>query len=313
MQPILDLPPTLLPHDAVALAPVAHRVIAEWPEGTFLENLVVLPDGDVVISVLSEARLDRVSTNGAVRVLHRFNAPPTGIALVDGFLFVAVGEPGCAAPTLWRLDPQSGDAKPWMELNTIQFANGVTPFAPGQLLIADSWQGRLVRVDLAAGRCATWYEDERLTRASGIEFLPGANGVKRFGHEVTVSSNGRALLLRIQVAEDGSALGPAAVIAERLRVDDLAYDSAGRLYLCTHIGHTVDRLDRHGTRVSLAGPEQGAAGSTACAFDRDGGLLVTTTGGILAPPNRQLEPAKLLRLETGSLGHDLDKAWEPPT
>lgn len=309
MQAILTLPPNLPAHDPAPNHPVSSRIVAEWPAGTFVENLAVLPDQSIAVSVLSEARLDRVSPQGEVKTWRQFTAPPTGLAMSNGHLFVAVGEPGGAPPVLWRFDPSSGEGSPWMTLDGVQFANGLTPFAPGQLLAAESWLGRLVRIDLASRTLSVWLEDERLTRAPGIDFLPGANGVKRFGNEVSVSSNSRALLLRAGVAEDHSA-GPLHQIATRLRVDDFAYDTAGRLYLCTHIGHSLDRLDPDGTRVTLAGVAEGMAGSTACAFHPDGGLYVTTTGGILAPPNAQLEPARLVRLDVEARGHQLDHAWE---
>lgn len=309
MDAILELPPDLPPHDPAPLQPVPARTVAEWPRGTFLENLIVLPGGDTIVSVLSDARLDRVTAAGASSVFRQFDAPTTGLALVDGAVFVAVGEPGAGPPTLWRLDPATGAGDPWLTLDDVQFANGVTPFAPGALLIAESWQGRLVHVDLGARKASTWLRDERLTRAPAAPFLPGANGVKRFGNEVTVSSNGRALLMRVKVAADGEA-GAVEIVAARLRADDFAYDAAGRLYLATHIGHSLDRLDRDGSRAALAGPSEGLAGSTACAFDREGGLLVTTTGGIITPPGGVLEPARLVRLDTGAAGHPLDRAWE---
>ena len=308
MDAIQQLPPELPAHASAPLAPVPHSTIAEWPEGTFLENLAVLPDGSVAISVLSEARIDRVTLQGAVATLRQFDAPPTGLAVVGGALFAAVGEPGAGPPTLWRLDPVTGDGEAWLELEGLEFANGLTPFAAGTLLTAESWQGRLVRIDLSARRASTWIEDERLTRAPMIDMLPGANGVKRWRDEVTVSSTGRALLLRAVVEPDGSA-GRLEVVSEHLRVDDLAYDAEGRVYLSTHIGHSLDRLDRHGDRVMLAGPEQGLAGSTACAFHPDGGLYVTTTGGIILPPNGRLESARLVRLDPGAPGHPLESAW----
>ena len=309
MEAILQLPPGLPQHDAAPLEAVPARVLTEWPRGTFIENLAVLPGGDVIVSVMSEARLDRVTTAGAVSAFHQFDRPPTGLALAGRHLFVAVGEPGKGAPDLWRIDPATGAAERWLTLGGVSFANGVTPFAPGILLIAESWQGRLVRVDLDTRIAVTWFEDERLTRAPAIDGLPGANGVKRFGGEVTISSNGRALLMRVAVRPDGSA-GDAAIIAERLRADDFAYDLAGRLYLATHVGHSLDRLDRNGRRVSLGGPDQGLAGSTACAFHADGGLYVTTTGGIITPPGGALQPARLVRLDVNVAGHRLDSAWD---
>jgi len=181
------------------------------------------------------------------------------------------------------------------------------------LLIADSWIGALMRVDLAAREISVWFKHEQLTRAPGLYMLPGANGVKRFGDRIFVSSTGRALLLSVAVNENGSA-GQLELLSERLRADDMAFDVLGNAYLSTHIGHSLDRFARDGTRVSLAGPDQGMAGSTACAFGRakddSQSLYVTTTGGIILPAGGVLQPAKLIRLEIGVTGHSLSNAWE---
>jgi len=308
MDAILNLPPALPPHDYAPLEPVPHRVIAEWPIGTFLENLAVLDDGSVAVSVLSEARVDRVTLEGVISTLIQFDAPPTGLALLGGALYVAVGEPGVGAPTLWRLDPATGTGAPVMELTGMLFANGVTPFDAERLLIADSWHGSLYLVDPARQTIETWLQHERLTRAPGMDFLPGANGVKRYQDQVAVTSNGRALLLCARIESDGSA-GPLIELAERLRADDIAFDADGCLYLTTHIGHSLDWRAPDGTRIALAGPEQGMAGSTACAFGRHGAergaLYVTTTGGIVGPVDGILQPAKLVRLEVGAEGYPL--------
>jgi len=308
MDAILHLPPDLPPHDHAPLEPVPHHVIAEWPVGTFLENLVVLDDGSIAVSVLSEARLDRVTLDGTVTTLIQFEAPPTGIALLRGTLYAAVGEPGGGEPTLWRIDPATGAGAPVMELTGMVFANGVTPFDAGRLLIADSWHGSLHLVDPAKRTIDVWLQDELLTRAPGMDFLPGANGVKRYLDHVAVSSNGRALLLSVAVDASGNA-GPLTLLAERVRADDIAFDVAGDLYLTTHIGHSLDRRASDGTRIALAGPDQGMAGSTACAFGRRGAersaLYVTTTGGIVGPVDGILQPARLVRLDIGAEGYPL--------
>ena len=312
MDAILALPPNLPPHDTAPMRPVPHQILAEWPEGTFLENLAVLDDGDIAVAVMTEARIDRVSISGtqqSVRsTLIQLSEPPTGLSVIGGMLYAAVGEPGGGGAHLWRIDPQTGEGESWMPLEGVMFANGLTPFDPGRLLLAESHLGQLCLIDLYTKRTTVWIEHEKLTRAEGIPFLPGANGVKRFGNEVTVSSNGRALLLRAAVRPDGSA-GPLDVIAERLRVDDLAFDVNGAAYLCTHIGHSLDRFSPSGERVSLGGAAQGLAGSTACAFGRQGAerqaLYVTTTGGIVTPPGGVLQPAKLVRLDVGVDGYKL--------
>jgi sugar lactone lactonase YvrE len=305
MDPIPSLPAALPPHDPAPLAVVAHHVVATWPEGTFVENLAVLDGGDIAVSILSEARIDRVTPDGVVTPLIGFSAPPTGLAVTDGALFAAVGEPGQPPITLWRIDPDSGAGEAWMTVGGAVFLNGLTPFAPGRLLATDSAQGRLYLIDLASRTSTVWLEDERLTPAPGVEMLPGANGVKRFGETVMVSSTGRALLLRAAIGPDGAAR-TLETVAKRLRVDDLAFDAAGSVYLTTHIGHSLDRLSPDGTRVTLAGPNQGMAGSTACAFGRTAAdrtaLYVTTTGGIVTPPGGVLQSAKLVRLDVGAAG-----------
>ena len=84
MDPILSLPPTLPPHHAAELRPVPHRIVAEWPTGTFLENLAVLDDGALAVSILSDARIDRVTLAGERSTLRQFVAPVTGLATAGG-------------------------------------------------------------------------------------------------------------------------------------------------------------------------------------------------------------------------------------
>ena len=66
------------------------------------------------------------------------------------------------------------------------------------------------------------------------------------------------------------------------------------------------RLAADGGRSTVAGPAEGAVGSTACAFGRAQGdetaLYVTTNGGLYAPYGGEVQDAKLLRLEVGEPG-----------
>ena len=79
----------------------------------------------------------------------------------------------------------------------------------------------------------------------------------------------------------------------------------------THPEHTLVRLDPSGARTTLAGPEQGMVGSTACAFGRAPGdemaLYVTTDGGFLIPHESGIQDAKLVRMEVGESGLPLLK------
>lgn len=305
MDAVLNLPPTIPPHDAALEAFVPHRIVTTWPEGTFVENIAVLHDGSIAVSVLSEARLDLVSPDGQRQLLAQFAEPPTGLVVIADTLYCAVGEIGRGTSQIWSVSLPDGVAHPVLTVDGALFLNGLTRLAGHTLLAADSHLGAIFTIDLDRSTSAIWFKDDRLTPSPDADFLPGANGIKRFGDHVYVSSNSRALLFRLPVGATGSA-GALETIAERLRVDDFAFDVAGNLYLTTHIGNTLDRLTPFGERVSLAGVDQGMAGSTACAFgaaeaDR-GSLYVTTTGGIFGPPSGILQPAKLVRLEVGVEG-----------
>jgi hypothetical protein len=308
MDPILNLPPDLPPHDAAPLRSVPARIVVEWPVGTFVENICPLADGSFAISVLSEARIDRVWPDGRRETLIQLAAPVTGIVRVGYDLFAAVGVPDQAPWSVWRIDLETSSGEPWVEVPDAAFLNGLAILTPTKLLACEAAQGRIVRIDLEARTSTTWFADALLTKAPAAPFLPGANGLKLFGGHAYVTSNGRALVLRIAIDGDGNA-GPIETVASRLRADDLAFDVKGNAYLCTHIGHSLDRLNPMGERVTLAGVAQGMAGSTACAFGIVAGeteaLYVTTTGGIIGPPGGVLQPARLVRLEVGVRGAPL--------
>jgi sugar lactone lactonase YvrE len=112
-------------------------------------------------------------------------------------------------------------------------------------------------------------------------------------------------MMRASIGADG-APGALEVVAENLRGDDFAFATSGALYVATHPAHTVLRLAPDGSRTTIAGPAEGAVGSTACAFGRAAGdekaLYVTTSGGLWTPYRGQVQEAKLVRLEVGEAG-----------
>ena len=112
-------------------------------------------------------------------------------------------------------------------------------------------------------------------------------------------------MVRVPIQPDGSA-GSIEIAATRLSADDFAIGMSRSLSLTTHPEHTLVRLEPTGARTTLAGPEQGMVGSTACAFGRapgdDKALYVTTDGGFLIPHESGIQDAKLVRLEVGESG-----------
>jgi sugar lactone lactonase YvrE len=181
--------------------------------------------------------------------------------------------------------------------------------AEGAVFVTVYSHKRVDRYDPATrqpGRWDVWLQGDRLR--SIVPKFPGSNGIKIRQGWAWISVSGRRLLVHVPIQPDGSA-GAIEIAATRLTADDFAFGLSGSVYVTTHPEHTLVRLDPSGARKTLAGPEQGMVGSTACAFGRAPGdekaLYVTTDGGFLIPHESGIQNAKLVRMEVGESGWPL--------
>lgn len=294
-------------HDGGIWLPANVRVVASWPVGSFAENLAVSSDGAVFVSLYSGSRLDRYEVRtGRTRPFASLTAPAMGVAITpDDTLWVTGGAFPDGPGHVWRVG-KDGTTEHWADLPDARFINGCTLHPDGVTLLAcESLSGRILAIDLRApSQWTVWLSDDILRPS--VPHVPGANGIKIKDGCAWVTVSARQVLVRIHINRDGTA-GLIETVAERLRGDDFAIGASGALYIATHTAQTVMRLDMAGGRATLAGPEQGAAGATACAFGRAPGdanaLYVTTTGGLLAPHGGAVQEAKLLRMRID------DTAW----
>jgi sugar lactone lactonase YvrE len=288
-------------HDEAPLDPCRATIIATWPEGSFLENIALLADGDFVISVHNKAELHRVDLTGATSLFAAMPAPPAGLVAADDGVFCVAGEPGVGPHRLFKV-AANGTVTEILTIPDTLFLNGFTPGRAGLAYTVDSILGVVIEIDLAAAMSRIVLSDERLTKCSDAPMLPGANGIKFGDDGLYITNTDRALVLRARFAD--GVLGPLGGVAEHLRGDDFALDRAGNLYITNHIHNTLIRLGANGARTAIAGPDQFMAGSTACSFhpDHPGSLFVTTTGGMIMPLDGVVQPAKLVRLEVGATG-----------
>ena len=296
-------------HDGGAWLPVSGRVVASWPVGHFAENLAVDPSGRVFVSLHSHNRVECYDPAfGAVSMFASLPGPVAGLAFdTNGTLWATGGTVGQAPGFVWRIG-LDGAWEEWAQVPDAVFMNGCTPHPDGRtLLVCESMTGRVLAVDQRErSRWSAWMTDSRLR--PGGEQTPGANGIKVWDGWAWVSVTDRNLLLRAPLRDDGSA-GPLETAADNLRADDFAFATDGSLLIATHPAQSVLRLDGNGGRTTVAGPDQGAVGSTACAFGRalgdEGVLYVTTNGGLWSPYQGKVQDAKLLRLEVGGAGQPL--------
>ncbi|KAF4496874.1 hypothetical protein FAGAP_6956 [Fusarium agapanthi] len=87
--------------------------------------------------------------------------------------------------------------------------------------------------------------------------------------------------------------------------DDFAVAHDGALYVCTNISNTVVRIPASGGEAVVVAGEAKAfdvAGSTACVFAEDEGVLyVSTSGANAVPVDGKTEPAKIVEVELSYL------------
>ena len=288
-------------------AMVPFEVIATWPVGTFLENIAVRDDGSILVTAYSENRVYQVGIDGTMRIVATLAQPVTGIVVRGRDTFVCSGSAGKPPWTVFHLD-QAENVNAVVTIPDALLLNGFTPFRGTSALVADSYLGAVFEVDLVKKSFRKWLQHELLGKSTDRKAVPGANGIKCFGDAVFVSNTDSGRIIRIPVNSDGNAENP--VIVERDLVgDDFAFDREGTLYIATHSGNSVVKVARAGERTMIAGPLQGMAGSTACAFGRTTGdatsIYVTTTGGVVSPYEGKVQPAKLVKLKVEEEGQPL--------
>src|SRR5207302_6260691 len=255
-----------LDHDGGTFAPIEATTVATWKAPAFLENLAIDAAGAVFVTVYSHKRVDRYDPGtGATTTLAEVPAPPMGVAFdADGVLWVTGGTLYERPGFIWRVE-RSGAVRQWCELSDATFMNGCTMHPDGRTLLAcESTSGHILAIDLGQpGRWDVWLQGDRLRPV--VPKWPGSNGIKIRQAWAWISVSGRRLMVRVPIQPDGSA-GNIDIAATRLEADDFAFGMSGSVYITTHPEHTLVRLDPSGARTTLAGPEQGMVGSTACAF-----------------------------------------------
>jgi sugar lactone lactonase YvrE len=295
-------------HDGGKFTPILATV-ATWRAPAFLENLAIDPEGAVFVSVYSHHRVDRYDpATGATTTLAEVPAPPMGLAFdASDALWVTAGTLREGPGYIYRVG-RDGAVRQWCELPDALFINGCTMHPNGgTLLVCESASGRILAIDLEKpGRWRVWLQGDRLKPI--VPGYPGSNGIKIRDGWAWISVSGRSLMVRVPIQSDGSA-GRVEIAATRLSADDFAFGASGSVYIATHPEHTLVRLEPSGVRSTLAGPDQGMVGSTACAFGRAPGdenaIYVTTDGGFLIPHESGIQDAKLVRMEVGESGWPL--------
>ncbi|GAA0238602.1 hypothetical protein [Cryptosporangium japonicum] len=258
--------------------------VAEWPPGTYPENLAAAPDGSWLVTFLSHNRIDRVHPDGTITVFATLPAMPRGIAVVQDDAYVVAGSNGRDNWRLYRISLAHTGAELVCELPDLRLGNGLA--ASGRhLLVVDSAEGTVTRINPENGAYAVWIEDELLT--SPHDSLPGVNGIVVEQDDVYLTNTARSLILHTPLVFPNLS-----VVADQIVGDDLDRHPDGSFYVATLFHDSVVQVRPDGSRRDVV---RNLATTTAVAIDPANSDFVWVTAA-----GTETIPARLVRLQVNS-------------
>lgn len=313
----------------IAQLPLPHTVVAKFDNPTWLENIAIRPNGNLLVTeLLPEPAVYTVaqphSSSPYVSLVHTFSSVqgmggiteirPDVFAVLGGNL-TAEGVPASGSFSAWTMDFSALRESPVISLAAalpdLNAPNGAVavPLALNIILVADTLLGAVWRVDLNTGASTIISQVPEMAGTPG-----GVNGVKIYGGYLYWSNLGLATIYRLRITTLGYPVTGAQVetvaVLEAETLDDFAIGADGTIWACSNAGGLLFAV-KQGTAggnatsvVVLGAPtELLLAGDTAVAFGRgpsDGKILyVSTSGGLSDPVNGTLtEGGQVVAVDT---------------
>lgn len=291
-----------------ATSPPTLTSVHDFPLGTWIENLAVRANGQILATLLNTPQVYQVDPNPSsvhpTTLVHTFPSylgcvgitelsPDMFYVVTGNFSFVTFeATPG--SYSVWELNMAGFTAggAPAAATKIADFPesksfNGITPLQPGggnTLLVADSVAGAVYSLNVATKAVSKIITDP-LMAPGATSFPVGVNGVKVRDQVLYFSNTDQALLGKVALNADGSAKGPATVVVRNATAtDDFQLDPLGNIFIAGN-----NELRFHGTWEGADGPPDVVsnssllAGSTAVEFGRlptdQSDVYVSTNGG----------------------------------
>ncbi|KAH8879526.1 hypothetical protein GQ53DRAFT_854614 [Thozetella sp. PMI_491] len=317
-----------------ATLPLPTRQVAQFSVGTWIENLYVRSDGNILLTtLLPNASVYLVSHPASahpdVSHVHTFGE-------VDGLLGITETEPNVFAvlagnssspgqaisgtQSAWELDLRASTplVRQIAAVPEAGFFNGVErlPGSPTTILISDSALGRVWRLDTRTGQYEIAIEDPTMVPVQDALLPIGINGIRLHQGYLYWTNTFRASIYRLRITEEGFRV-PGAIVelvvhdTEVLGFDDLYFGPGDYdiIWTPTNLDNRLvavnERANETATIVDGATDSLALAGGTACRFGRGPTdrktLYVVTDGGLGSPVNGTLtEGGKLVGVDTTS-------------
>ncbi|KAF5127406.1 hypothetical protein E5D57_008338 [Metarhizium anisopliae] len=299
------------------------RVIHQFPNGTWLENIAERRNGNLLVTLLDLPELYQVDPRNPANatLVHNFagytslfgiaETSPDVFAIIAGNFTPSAGtQEGTYA--IWSADfagCKGAEVSKIVDIPEAKLLNGMTTLdaKTGEVLVSDSGRGLVLRVDTKSGEYTTVLENDVFQPAPTAPIQLGINGIRLLGDHLYYTNTYASVYGRVAInPATGEAAGPFETISTDVMGDDFALDNQGNAYIAANPANDVVRVDRDSVAEVLAGNLNSTLvpGPTAAwlgkAQDRDGKrtLYVVTSGGQAGPINgTYTEGGKILALE----------------
>jgi len=306
------------------------KVIYQFPQYTWIENLAVRKNGEILVTILTSPELYLINPSDPKEpvLVHKFDEvlAVTGIIEVkEDVFYVGGGNYNLKAFSnehgsyfVWEVDltdfskDSKAKIKKIVHLTGAGLPNGFELFSreEGTILIADSEVGAVWKVNVNDGKVENIIEIDEMKAPPPPALQMGINGLKVLDGYLYWSNTGALTFCRIKIDGEGKATGPAEILERGILIDDFVFDKKGNAWLTTHGLNTLAVVKAGGGIVTAAGSisELTVAGGTACQFGRTTSdkdiLYFVTTGGMSAPVNgTEVEGGKVVAIDTAKFVH----------
>ncbi|KNG52821.1 six-bladed beta-propeller -like protein [Stemphylium lycopersici] len=285
--------------------PNSTHTIFQFSNGTWVENIVVRSNGNLLVTLVDRPEIYHVDPfHNTATLVTNLEDEANALSLLgvtelapDVFVFVAgnysisraVSDP--ASYSVWQLDfNQGGGCGKISEIKKLPeaaFLNGMTALnrREGTVLISDSLQGLVWRLNIWTGEYEVVLEDATMKPSRHVPLTLGINGIRIFESYAYYVNTIKGLFCRVAIdMSTGKAAGPYEIIAADVLGDDFAIASNGVAFVTKNSQSSLERVSVDGSReLIVGGPDSSLiAGATSAAFGRtwmDRGIVYVTTAG----------------------------------
>jgi hypothetical protein len=310
--------------------PLPSRVLYQFPKGSWIENLAVRSDGDLLLDLMSTPNLYLLNPraeNSEPQLLHTF---PDSLGLlgitemqhdifyvITGNFSLTTGSDGPGTYALWKVELRGhhNDTKAVVQKVTdipeARLLNSVIPLyedgAGDVVLISDSDLGVVWQVDVRTGNHSILLDFPEMKYPPGAPLPIGINGLRLRDGYLYWANSEQDIFCRVKVDCSGKASGAVEVLVRNTTfIDDFVFDTEGTAWVALDTSWelgTIEMGQQNVTIVLGSSDQLTVAGPTSVRFGRGSGfedtLYVATSGGLASPRNGTIyEGAKVLAVDT---------------